>query len=49
MFIDITVIGEVEQGKGCVVRGTAGRRVILVTGYPESVCCGSCSFPAART
>jgi len=40
MFIDITLIGEVEQGKGVRRSGARPGDVILVTGYPGQAAAG---------
>jgi len=40
MFIDITLIGEVEQGKGVRRSGARSGDVILVTGYPGQSAAG---------
>jgi thiamine-monophosphate kinase len=40
MFIDITLIGEVEQGKGVYRSGAGPGDVILVTGYPGESAAG---------
>ena len=40
MFIDITLIGEVEQGKGVRRSGARSGDVILVTGYPGQAAAG---------
>lgn len=40
MFIDITLIGEVEQGKGLRRSGARAGDVILVTGYPGQAAAG---------
>jgi thiamine-monophosphate kinase len=40
MFIDITLIGEVEQGKGLRRSGARPGDVILVTGYPGQAAAG---------
>ena len=40
MFIDITLIGEVEQGKGVRRSGATPGDVILVTGYPGQAAAG---------
>jgi thiamine-monophosphate kinase len=40
MFIDITLIGEVEQGKGLRRSGAKPGDVILVTGYPGQAAAG---------
>ncbi len=40
MFIDITLIGEVEQGKGVRRSGAKPGDVILVTGYPGQAAAG---------
>ncbi len=40
MFIDITLIGEVEQGKGVRRSGAGVGDVILVTGYPGQAAAG---------
>jgi thiamine-monophosphate kinase len=40
MFIDITLIGEVEQGKGVRRSGARPGDVILVTGYPGHAAAG---------
>ncbi len=40
MFIDITLIGEVEQGKGVHRSGARPGDVILVTGYPGQAAAG---------
>jgi thiamine-monophosphate kinase len=40
MFIDITLIGEVEQGKGLRRSGASAGDVILVTGYPGQAAAG---------
>jgi thiamine-monophosphate kinase len=40
MFIDITLIGEVEQGKGVRRSGARAGDVILVTGYPGQAAAG---------
>ncbi|HEX9920016.1 MAG TPA: thiamine-phosphate kinase [Candidatus Methylomirabilis sp.] len=40
MFIDITLVGEVEQGKGVRRSGARPGDVILVTGYPGQAAAG---------
>jgi thiamine-monophosphate kinase len=40
MFIDITLIGEVEQGKGVRRSGAKPGDIILVTGYPGQAAAG---------
>ena len=40
MFIDITLIGEVEQGKGVRRSGAKPGDVILITGYPGQAAAG---------
>jgi thiamine-monophosphate kinase len=40
MFIDITLVGEVEQGKGIHRSGARSGDVILVTGYPGQAAAG---------
>jgi len=40
MFIDITLIGEVEQGKGVRRSGARPGDIILVTGYPGQAAAG---------
>lgn len=40
MFIDITLIGEVEQGKGVRRSGARPGDVILITGYPGQAAAG---------
>lgn len=40
IFIDITLIGEVEQGKAMRRSGAGAGDVILVTGYPGQSCAG---------
>jgi thiamine-monophosphate kinase len=40
LFIDITLIGEVEQGKGLRRSGASAGDVILVTGYPGQAAAG---------
>src|SRR5208337_610427 len=40
MFIDITLIGEVEQGKGVRRSGARPGDTILVTGYPGQSAAG---------
>jgi thiamine-monophosphate kinase len=40
MFIDITLVGEVEQGKGVRRSGAKSGDVILVTGYPGQSAAG---------